>query len=261
MRISSFFIPLFVLLAGLAGALLRIEELSVVFDAVTGFPERNSTITLALVALSIFVIFVVIIYAVIAAVKCNVASDFDNAFGTDSFIYPTIYIVGGIVWLGATIVFFINLNVMSGIETLDVVFTVFSAMSAISIMIFAVEVYKNPRRKLISMLSLMPTLFTCFWLVLIYRDNASNPVLLDYAYACLAMIFAALGFYFTSAFAFGKPAKIKPIVCYSAAIYFSFVKIVDDFPMSIKLIIGTIILLNFFNLSALLRNLQKKIKN
>ena len=238
---------------------MRIEELSVVFDATTGFPERNSTITLTLIALSIFVIFMVIIYAIIVAVKCNVASDFDYAFGTDSFIYPIIYIMGGIVWLVATIFFFISHNAMGNMEIFDVVFAIFSAISAISLMIFAVEVYKNPRRKFISMLSLMPTLFACFWLILIYRENASNPVLLDYAYACLAMIFAALGFYFTSAFAFGKPAKIKPIVCYSAAIYFSSVTIVDDFPMSIKLIIGSIIILNIFNLSALLRNLQKKI--
>ena len=260
MRISSFFIPFLALLAGTIGIILRLTELSTVFDAITGLAQRDAIITLALIAFSALVIFLIIVYAIITAIRYVASSDFDNAFGTDSFVYPILYVAVGIVWLIATVVYYLIRNAWGDMETVDIVFTVFSAISAVSLMIFAIEVYKNPRRKLISALSLIPTLFMCFWLILVYRENASNPVLLSYAYACLAMVFAALGFYFTSGFAFGKTAVAKPIVCYFAAIYFCIVTLADDFPMSIKLIIGAVIFLNLFNLSMLLRNLQKKLK-
>ena len=91
-------------------------------------------------------------------------------------------------------------------------------------------------------------------------DNASNPVLLSYAYKCLAFVFSSLGLYFCTGFAIGKPVVGKAIVSYTGATYFCMVTLADDYSMSLKMIIGAIAIMNLFNLGSLIRNLQRKIK-
>jgi hypothetical protein len=260
MRISSFVIPFFVLLAGIIGFMLRLMELSQVFDAVTGFPERGAPISMALIGFSGLIVIAAIFFAIFVVVRNTAQIDFDNAFGTDTFLFPAIYIAVGTVWLVASIIYYFTHNAMEDARIVDLIFSILSSVSAISIIFFAVEAFKDPRRKVISTLSLISTLFMCFWLMIIYRENASNPILLSYAYICLSVVFVALGFYFSSSISFGKPIIGKPIVCYAAAAYFCIVTLADDHPMSIKLIIGALAFLSLFNLSCLVRNLQRKIK-
>ena len=260
MRITSILIPFIVLIVGVAGFMMRMIELASAFDPVTGLPERDALITTILIGFSIIVFLVAIIFAISTTVRFKVSNDYDNAFGTDSFAYPAIYTAIGTIWLVATIVYFLELYSLGDIESLFQIFAIASSLSAISLIIFAIEVYKNPRRKFLSLLSIIPTLFMCYWLILIYRDNASNPVLLSYAYMCLAIVFSSIGLYFSSGFAIGKTVIGKAIVGYIGATYFCMVTLADDISMSLKLIIGAIAFMNLFNLSSLIRNLQRKIK-
>jgi hypothetical protein len=261
MRFSTFFIPFLTVVAGICGFWLRMIELATVFNPYTGFPERDAPITLALIGLSALIIVIAIIFAIRITVKYTVGSDFDNAFGTDSFMYPVIYTAVGTVWIAATAIYFLGHYAMGTDEILVRLFAGASSLAALFIIIFAIEVYKNPRRKFISIFSVLPTMFMCVWLVLIYRENASNPVLLSYAYKILGIAFAATGCYFSSSFAIGKPVIGKAIVAYIAATYFLFVTIADDYPMSMKMILSAIAFMSLFNLGSLLRNLQKKSRN
>ena len=118
--------------------------------------------------------------------------------------------------------------------------------------------FQDSRRKAPFALSVVPTLFVCFWLILMYRQNASNPVLLDYIYKCLALVTSALSFYFTSGFLYGKPAPGKAIFTYFAAIYFCTVTLADDHPLSIKIIYFAMIAVNIVHSSMLLKNLKRK---
>ena len=186
--------------------------------------------------------------------------EYDNAFGTDSFVFPVVYIGVGTVWIVSMVVHYITIFAMRQPERPDIIFMAISVVSAFFMAIFAIEMYKYPRRGFISALSITPVLFMCTWLFLIYRDNASNPILLSYVYMCLAIMFSALGFYINSCFAFGRSAIGKGVVFYSAAAFFCIVVLADDISMSFKLFFGAVAFLNLFNLSALLRNLQRKRK-
>jgi len=260
MRITSFFIPVIVFIVGVLGFALRLTELASVFDPVSGLPERNALITLVLIGFSTLIFLVAFIFAVSTSVRYVVSADYDDAFGTDSFAYPAIYTALCTIWLVATVVYFLELFSLGDMALIDKVFTIASSLSAIFLMIFAIEVYKNPRRKFLALLSIVPTLFMCFWLILIYMDNASNPVLLGYAYKCLAFVFCSLGLYFSTGFSIGKPVIGKAILSYTGATYFCMITLADDYSLSIKLIIGTIAIMNLFNLGSLIRNLQRKIK-
>jgi len=258
MRIAAFFMPIFALLAGAAGFFLRLTEIISVFDSRTGLPERGASITYLLIAFSILFLALAMIFSIRIAVKRSAPSGFENAFGTDPLTYPFTFAIIGLVWLGATVKYFIDVNAAGSVPMAELYFSILSALSAISVTFFAIEMYQDPRRKTTFALSIVPTLFMCFWLVALYRQNASNPVLLSYAYQCLAIISSALGFYFTSGFVYNKPAPGKTVFFYFAAIFFCFVTLADGHVLTIRIIFAALIAMNVVYCSKLLRNLEKK---
>jgi len=258
MRIAAFFMPLFALLAGAAGFFLRLTELMNVFDTRTGLPERGATVTIMLIAVTGLFLVLVMLFSIRLSIKRRAPHGFENAFGTDPLTYPFSFVVIGLLWLGATVKHFIDVNATGTVPMAELYFVILSALSAISVAFFAVEMYQDPRRKTTFALSIVPTLFMCFWLVALYRQHASNPVLLSYGYQCLAIITSALGFYFTSGFVYNKPAPGKTLFFYFAAIFFCFVTLADDHVMTIKLIFSAIIAMNVVYSSKLLRHLRRK---
>jgi len=258
MRISAIFMPFFALAAGAAGFYLRLMELWDVFDPLTGLPARGATTTYALFALSVVVLIVVLVFSIRVAVKHKSPRGFENAFGTDPLPYPIVISVIGMVWLGATVYLFLDKYASGDMPMSDLYFLILSALTAISIAFFAIEMYQNPRRKTTFALSIVPTIFMCFWLIIVYRQNASNPILLSYGYHSLAIITSALGFYFSSGFVYSKPAPGRTIFVYFVAIYFCFVTLADEHSISIRLIIGAIIVMNTIYSSMLIKNLRWK---
>jgi len=258
MRISAFFMPFFTILAGAGGFYLRSTERLSVFDHITGLPARNAQITFLLIALSVTFVVFLVIFAIIASTRNTPPRGFENAFGTDPLAYPIIFTIIGVAWLIGTYMFYTDLGHLGAIATIDLSFIIFSALAAISTTFFAIEMFQDSRRKAPYALSVVPTVFVCFWLILMYRQNASNPVLLDYVYKCLALVASALSFYYTSGFLYGKPAPGKAIFTYYAAIYFCIITLADDHPLSIKIIYFALIVVNTIHSSMLLANLRRK---
>jgi len=258
MRISSFFLPFFTILAGIGGFYLRLSEHLNVFDAVTGLPERNAATTFWLVVLSGAFAIGILIFSIRVTVKHKALSGFENAFGTDPFAYPVIFAFIGIVWLIGTFLYFFGLNINEIFAVSDILFIAFSTIAAVSVTLFAIFMYQDSRRNALYALSIAPTVFMCFWLVFLYRENASNPVLLNYVYQCIALVTTALCFYFTSGFLYGKLAPGKAVFTYYTSIYFCIVTLADGHPFGVNMIIIAIIATNIVHSFMLLRNLQRK---
>lgn len=265
MRIAAFLMPFFALIVGGAGFYMRRFELLYVFDPITGLPQRGAPVTYAIIALSIVFLVIVLAFSIFIGVRKSPPDGFENAFGTDSLVYPFTFGIIGLIWLAATVLHFLNLRDYYGsVSLIDTYFSAISAIAAISVTFFAVEMYQDGRRKSVYALSVIPTLFMCFWLVLLYRNNASNPVLLSYAYKCLAIIASALGFYFTSGFVYGKPAPGKTVFFYFAAIFFCFITIADQHTTvaahstMIRVIFAMILMMNVLCSAKLIRRLQRK---
>ena len=264
MKLFAVILPLFTFIAGAAGFFLRLRELGNVFD-VNGLPQRGAAITSILIAVTAAVLFAVLVFSIYVAKKRKSFDGFENAFGTEPLSYPSIFSINGLIWLGATVKYIFDINATGNLTPGDIYFSALSALAAFSTVLFAIEVYQDPRKKTLLGLSTIPVFFLCFWLILIYRQNASNPVLLSYVYRCLAIIFAALGFYFTAGFVFGKPAPGRTVFCSLAATYFCFVTLADKLAVvnevsdiGIKFILCAIIAVNTVYASMLIRNLQMK---
>jgi len=260
MRISAFFILAFAFLAGISGFYLRVSELLNVFDQYTGLPARAAATTFWLIALSAAFLLIIIVFAIFVAARHQAPQGFENAFGTDPVFYPIIFVIIGLVWLAGTYLYYADIRAAAvTMQTIDIIFIALSALAAICITLFAIEMFQDSRRKTPFALSIVPTIFMCFWLILIYRQNASNPVLLSYVYQCLAFVAAALSFYFTSGFLYRKPAPGKAIVSYFATIYFCVITLADPHPLSVRLIICAILAANVIHAAMLISNLQRKV--
>jgi len=258
MRVSAFFTPFFAILASVLGYYLRVSELANVFDPETGLAMRNAETTFWLITLSVVFVASIIIFAAITASRHQALPGFEDAFGTDPLSYPIVFVLIGISWIVGTYMHYLALSSSVTLNMIDIVFLSFSAISAISVTFFAIEMYQDSRRKAPYALSVIPTVFLCFWLILIYRQNASNPVLLSYVYMCFALLANALSFYFTSGFLYGKPSPGKSIAAYYSAIYFCAVTLADDHSLGIKVILCAMIAANLIHSVMLIRNLQKK---
>jgi hypothetical protein len=258
MRVFSFVMPGFALAGGAVGFYLRMVELRDVFDAATGLPERGAVVTMALFALCGGFLLPTLLFSIWAVAKYTTKENFANAYGTEGAWYPTVLSVAGVVWLGATIKRFADLNAAGAVSVVDWCFLIMSALSAVSFALFAIVERRDKPHKATLGLSVIPTLFMCFWLILLYKDNAANPILLSYGYNCLALIAAALGFYFTSGFVFGKPAHGKTILAYLSAVFFGFVTLADDHMVEFKLIIAAFVAINATQSFMLIRNLEAK---
>ena len=256
MRKFAVIMPGFALIAGVFGFILRRRELETVFDAVTGLPERGAGVTLGLIMLSVAVLVIGLIFSIAAKVKYDSPQGFENAFGTHSVAYPLFFLVIGLLWLAAAVLHFFNRDYTETVA--ELYFSVLAGLAAISSIFFAVEVYKNPGRKLKLGLSVVPTLFTCFWLILLYRRNASNPVLLTYVYHCLALIAATVSFYLYAGFVFNKSAPGKTIFFCAASIFFCTVTLADEHALWARVILAVIIAVNFVNGAMLIKNLERR---
>ena len=258
MRLSAFFVPFFSALAGVGGFYLRLSERQNVFDVMTGLPDRNAATTVWLYMLSAAFIIFIIVFSIVAATKHKALPGFESAFGTDPFAYPVIFVLIAIAWLVGTFLYFSDINTYGFFTSYDIYFIVLSALSAISVAFFAIEMYQDSRRQAPYALCVIPTAFMCFWLIFLYRHNASNPILLSYIYQLLAIVTTAMSFYFTAGFLYGKPAPGKSIVAYFASIYFCIITLADGHPTGITVIFCALIAVNLIHSVMLLRNLQRK---
>ena len=250
--------PIFALLAGAAGCYLRFTELINVFDIITGLPEKWHKITLSLIALAAFFLLICLVFSARVGAKYASPKGFENAYGTESLAYPFVFTLFGLLWLGATIKHFMEANSSNSLTASDMYFVVLSGLAALAALLFAIEIYQDPKRRTALVLSVIPILFMCFWLILLYKQNATNPILLSYCYYCLAIIATTLSFYYTAGFVFNKASPGRAIFIYLASIFLCFVTIADDHPLSIRLMLLAVMCINTVYSMMLIRNLEKK---
>lgn len=258
MRKLSYFIPLLSLLAGGVGFYLRRVELDTAFEPVTGLAIRGDTSTTVLVIATMLFFILATAFSVFISQKFISPNNFSNTFSSYLVNYPLTVIPVCILWVGGSIVHLINLRLADLLQSYDVYFIVLSLLAAISIILFTIEMFQNLKRKAAYALSLMPIVFLCFWLIMLYRQNAANPVLQSYVYQCLAIVASILTFYYTAGFLYGKPSSSKAVAVYCVTIFLCVVAIADDIGLGMMLIFVAISAFATVHLYLLLHNLLPK---
>ena len=258
MRKCAPLILLFSLCGGGAGFLLRKYQLMTAYEPLSGLPARGAQATILSNTLTLYFFLIVLAFAVFASLRYKTPADFENTFCVNAIIYPVVNVlIGGLLMCGA-VMHLVNLRVAEILRTIDIYFVVILILAAASIILSAVELFQNPRHKFVYALSIAPIAFLCFWLIMLYRANAATPVLLEYVYPCLAIMFSTLSFHFTAGFLFGSPSSGKAIVAYCGTIYLCGAALAENFDTGIILIFCALIAYAAIHLFMLTRTLQRK---
>jgi hypothetical protein len=258
MRKSAVVMPIVALVAGLFGFLFRRMEVNTIFDPVTGLAERNATATLIVILISIAAVGIFVAFAVLAASRFRADREYTKAFAPKGFVYLGISFLLMLAWLVADVLYFVDRRAASNLTVIDFIFIVLATLSAISLLILARRAYKGTAGTEMLLFGVLPALFFCFWLILIYKNNASNPVLLSYCYQVLAISAATIASYYSAGFVYHKPLTGRTIVSFLAAIYFCAVVLADNIGLPIRIIFGVTGLNMLLNSVVFLKNLKPR---
>lgn len=83
--------------------------------------------------------------------------------------------------------------------------------------------------------SAVPELFACFWLIVSYRDHASNPVIWSYCVEIIAIAVAVLALHFTAGFVFCRPRTYATSLLLCMGAYACFTALGDTRPAAFQL--------------------------
>jgi hypothetical protein len=258
MRKSAVVIPAMGLVAGAIGYLVRQMEVNTMFDPATGFAKRDSVVSTILIVISIAVIALAVLAGILTSRRMAADNDYSRAFQPKGFTYLAVSFILGVVWLVADVWYFFDAYKSGDVSVLTVIFVFLAVVSAISVIFLARGAYKGRSSGEMLLFSVVPPLFFCFWLILLYKDNAANPVVLRFGYQCLAIAAAALSTYFSAGFVFGKSTVGRTAFSFLVTIFFCAVVLADTISLPLKLIYGLTIVMAFMNAVVFLRNLREK---
>lgn len=255
MRKSAAVIPVLALIAGAFGFIIRQMEVNTAFESATGFARRNASTTAILIALSGLVIILAVLFALLAMTKFKADNDYAKAFAPKGFIYIAAVFVLALGWIAADILYFFEKRTV--MTVIDIVWIFLAAVTAFALVFLARGAYKGRGGTELLLFSLIPPIFFCYWLIILYKDNAANPVLLSYCYQCLALAAAALSFYFSAGFVYNKSATARSLVSFLVTIYFCAVVLADKILLPLKIIFGITLIFQFINTVVFIRNLKR----
>ena len=257
MRISALVMPLSTLFLGLIGFSLRLTERRYVFD-VLDLPERGAVTThLLFVATAIFIT-MAFAFCQVALLKHRSLQRFDLAFGTNTIFYPFATLIVGILWAIGTSAYFAELHNFELMNFNNGLFIFLSVFSIFAVVVFPVQIFQDTVRKQSYAICMIPVVFLGHWLIVIYSENLTNPILLSYAYQIVAIVSAILSFFFTAYFLYRKPVSGVAVMSYLFTIYFGMVILADGLPMGMNLIIIAIVIHSLVHSFMLINSLVSK---
>lgn len=219
MRKLSIPVPLVAALCAIGGFFLRRHESAVVYDA-SGFPIRGAAATVSLAALSVAVLLAAAAAGILISRRLAPREEYGRAFGRG------LAAMGLEVVLGLLLIYGAVLYLQGGSGGVRLVFAALQALTGVSLMVLARGAYTAKEGGLL-LFSAIPPVFLCLLLILIYRANSANPILISYCYKILAAASAALCTYYEAGFIYGKPQGSKMIFSLIISVYFCGVTLAD----------------------------------
>ena len=253
MRKKHILYPLLALLLGVVGAFFYHKLLS---GAVDGLPVPGDPAATVLLALCIVAGIVFLLLALRSKGMQGGA-----LYAEPCIIRAAFLAIGAVLMLLSA-----ALHLMAVMEAytmggpilsylLEGILVLLSIPSIVSMVFLAKDAKEGTGRSHDSLTVLFPVLYCWFWLIDIYRHHSANPVLLDYIFLMLAVVFLLLAAFARSGFSFGdgKP-RFTVFVCL-CAIFLAPISLVSFFGLPTMLVIVGMTLYTAATLTALLRNL------
>ena len=253
--------PLFSLVAGIVGMILRKKELATIFDSVTGLAESGAKVTTLLILLSVIVAVASVVYAVIGCRNGTVEEPYEVIMSPKSLIGLLLMFVSGAAIIVGGMWYFLAARLESASRLYSIVFAVFAVASGVSQFSLAAAAYRRKKSEGMGIASVVTPLFLSLWLVATYRSFGTEPSLLRFCGICLALIMATLSFYYSAGFAFGRKKLKRTIALNLIAIYMCTVALADFAQLHTRFILCGLIITMCVNTTSLVINSHKPKRN
>ena len=256
---KSAFLPWLALALGAVGALIRRTELNTVFDPSSGLPKSGAGVTVALIVLTAAAIAGAVAAGVIYSKSFTAAAGYSEAFKTKSYLVFMLKALAGIAVIVTDILLSRSDTDIIGLTGMAKwIFVLLLALAGFGLSVMAYCSYTMRGSSFLQLGSVMPALLFCYWMVALYRINAGNPVLLDYAYPCLALAAGALSAYYSAGFAFGKQDLRGTLIMSLLAVYLLPIAAMNDGPAGLRAVLIIFALYIAAGTSSLMRGLTEK---
>lgn len=233
--------PTCAVLLGVAGGFLRVRQLENAFEEATGLAKTGAPESAAVLALSIVVAVTALGLAVWVSRRFKAQGSYCQAFrlpGTAALIAFWIF---SAMTLTGSVMFALGKRSLPVTGLGEWMFVAFAVATGVSMLVDALTAITKREGQLMLAASVVPAVFYCYWLVLLYRTNLSNPVLSDFCYGCLGFACAAMSFYYVAGFVFGRRKNGCTAFFLLTAIFFLCIELVDESSSAMRLmLIGTI---------------------
>lgn len=251
---------LLALIAGGVGYVLRYQYFERAVEADTGLPVFSSPSLLTMVYYTAFIIVLAFVLAYIARRSFDVHENYREVIAPINLFYLCCMAAVFVLLLASGAISIVQAVSADTIDYIVLIRAVFIVMTGISLfgMTYEASNKKDSRGSLV--FSIIPEIAITFWLLIYYRSNQINPIILSYVYYALALAASAFGFYFTAGYVYGRCAPLRLIFSYSTAVYFLIMSLADDIPLTDKLCFIGLALFFTVNLSRFVGNLLPKKK-
>ncbi len=232
------FTPLLALLMGLAGAVVRYQQLKTGFEPISGMPVPGDGSAGLLTILGAVVLALSAILALALGWRHSLPKSYGKAFHTArylSFVLSTL--TGCVSILGAGILF--STSELFGLAGFArYVFLGLAALSGVGMLVMSAAGYTGKSGPGLMLFSVMPPVFFAYTLTCLYRANASNPFLWDFAPGCLAVGLTAMALCTMAGCAYSRRLTRGLIFYGHLAVYAILVTLPDSHPLGFKLILA-----------------------
>ena len=217
------------ILAGGAGCILKKIEYDTVLNTGSKIVEEGEPVTVALAVLTL----AVALCSVIIALKIFGRGEARGVYSVGNTGTVLSFVGTAFVAIGAVILYMENKN---GLTPLIVIFTVLALFAGAGIGVSAR--YSGERANGASkVMCVMPSVFCCMWLVIVYRTYSAEPQLIKYVYRCLSLAAITMAYYYSSGFFYDRNRPKTALAVNIIALYLSIVILGDNIALWEKLII------------------------
>lgn len=226
----------FTIVAGCFGILFRWLHLIAAFEEDTGLPIRGAWQTLAIIAL----------VAVTAAVLFLLTRRFSRCVPLPGAagLFSGSVVAPVASWLACALAVFGAVGMFSSASAsayplLIRILAILALATGLSFPAFAADLRKKRSGSLTCFFSLVPVIFSCFWLIVSYKDHAADPVVSSFAFEILAIAASILGFFYVAGFPCGSPKPMLSFFFCNLGAFLCLVTLADGHTLSETLIFAS----------------------
>lgn len=218
---KTVFMPVFIAIFALAGAVLRGLNLMHGYEAATKLPVPGDKAEMALIAVCGLAALALVILAI--AHRGLRGMPFEDAFGTDNTLFKMISVIAGLVMIAAG-GFGLYLAV-----TQDPQLPMLNKLPLFPLWLLAmltggclIGIATMLSRRTVTegsaMLTIIPMFWACFDLIITFKDNGASPFVGLYAFELLAAIALTYAFYALAGFLYSTASPSRFIFSAGAAV-------------------------------------------